>query len=87
MQISLLKGSFSPREMEKLITELIQVKIRFHEEKIQSSDDEETMKMRENRIIKLQNDLKEVRSFLNNSDSLINVDTEIVISKSNGKSF
>ncbi len=84
MKISLLKGSFSPKEIEKIITELLQVKIKFHEEKIQSSDEEETMKMRENRIIKLQNDLKELRTFLNNTDSLINVDAEIVLSKSNG---
>jgi hypothetical protein len=84
MKIQLLKGSFSPKEIEKLITELILVKIKFHEDKIQNSDEEETIKMRENRIIKLQNDLKEVRSLLNNSDSLINVDAEIEISKSNG---
>lgn len=83
MKISLLKGSFSPKEIEKIVTELIQVKIKFHEEKIQSSDEEETMKMRENRIIKLQNDLKELRKFLNNSDSFINVDAEIELSKSN----
>ena len=83
MKISLLKGSFSPKEIEKIVTELIQVKIKFHEEKIQSSDEEETMKMRENRIIKLQNDLKELRDFLNNSDSFINVDAEIALSKSN----
>ena len=84
MKISLLKGSFSPKEIEKIITELIQVKIKFHEEKIQSSDGEETMKMRENRIIKLQNDLKEVRAFLNNTDFLIDVDAEIMLAKSNG---
>ena len=84
MKISLLKGSFSPKEIGKIVTELIQVKIKFHEEKIQSSDEEETMKMRENRIIKLQNALKEVRDFLSNSDSLINVDAEIVLEKSNG---
>lgn len=80
MKISLLKGSFSPKEIENLITELIQVKIKFHEEKINKLEEEETMKMRENRIIKLQNDLKELRSFLNNSDKLVNVDAEIVLS-------
>ncbi len=80
MKLSLLKGSFSPKEIEKIITELIQVKIKFHEEKIQNSDEEETIKMRENRIIKLQNDLKEVRSFLSNSNALIHADAEIEIS-------
>lgn len=82
MNISLLKGSFSSKEIENIITELIQVKIKFHEEKLKNSDEEETVKMRENRIIKLQNDLNELRQFLKNSDSLINVDGEIILSKS-----
>jgi hypothetical protein len=81
MKTSLLKGSFSPKDLEKLLTEFIQVKIKFHEEKIHSSDDEETMKMRENRIIKLQNDLKELRSFLRSSDALINAETEIILTR------
>lgn len=80
MKIALLQGSFSPKEIEKIITELIQVKIKFHEEKIQSSEQEETIKMREKRIIKLQNDIKEVRTLLKNKNSLINVNAEIVIS-------
>jgi hypothetical protein len=83
MKTSLLKGSFSPKDLEKLLTEFIQVKIKFHEEKIHSSDDEETMKMRENRIIKLQNDLKELRSYLNSSDALVNAETEIILSRTN----
>jgi hypothetical protein len=81
MTINLLKGSFSPLELENVITELIQVKIKYHEEKIKNTDDEETMKMRENRIIKLQNDLKEVRHFLRTtSKSIINVESEIKLS-------
>ena len=79
MKLSLLKGSFSKHEIESLVTELVQVKIKFHEEKIRNSDDEETIKMRENRIIKLQNELKELRSFLRNSDSMINAETDIIL--------
>jgi hypothetical protein len=37
--------------------------------------------MRENRIIKLQNELKELRSFLNNSDSYVNVDADIFLTR------
>ena len=82
MKITLLKGSFTPKELEEVITGLIMVKIKFHEDKIQNSDDAETMKMRENRIIRLQNDFNKVRSFLNSTDALINVDAEIVMSVS-----
>ncbi len=81
MKLSLLKGSFSKKEIETLVTELVQVKIKFHEEKIRNSDEEETIKMRENRIIKLQNELKELRSFLNNSDSYVNVDADIFLTR------
>lgn len=82
MTINLLKGSFLAKDLEKIITEMIQVKIKYHEEKIKSSDEEETIKMRENRIIKLQNNLKEVRAFIkSNPEAIINADAEIEISK------
>jgi len=81
MKLSLLKGSFSKKEIETLVTEFVQVKIKFHEDKIRNSDEEETIKMRENRIIKLQNELKELRSFLNNSDSYVNVDADIFLTR------
>jgi hypothetical protein len=85
MKLSLLKGSFSKKEIETLVTELVQVKIKFHEDKIRNSDEEETIKMRENRIIKLQNELKELRSFLNNSDSYVNVDADIFLTRPHDK--
>ena len=80
MKIQLLKGSFDAKEIEKIITDLIQVKIKFHEEKINNDDEEETIKMRENRIIKLQNELMEVRQFIAKTKSTIKVDAEIVLS-------
>ncbi len=77
MRIQLLKGSFEPKDLEKIITELIQVKIKYHEEKIKLDGDEESMKMRENRIIKLQNELVEVRNYISQQTSSIMVDSEI----------
>lgn len=82
MTINLIKGSFLAKDIENIIAEMIQVKIKYHEEKIKNNDEEETIKMRENRIIKLQNELKEVRNFLTtNPTAIIQVDAEIEISK------
>ncbi|TGM23595.1 hypothetical protein EHQ82_05345 [Leptospira selangorensis] len=83
MKITLLKGSFAAKDLENIITEMIRIKIKYHEEKIKNCDEEETIKMRENRIIKLQNELKDLRSFLSSaSTDIINADAEIEISKS-----
>jgi hypothetical protein len=47
------------------------VKIKFHENKIANSDGEETIKMRENRIKDLQQDLRNVREhILSNGESI-----------------
>jgi hypothetical protein len=82
MKITLLKGSFAAKDLENIITEIIKVKIKYHEEKIKNCDEEETIKMRETRIIKLQNELKNLRSFLGtDSNAIINADAEIEISK------
>lgn len=81
MKLTLLSGSFSAKEMEKIITDMIKVKIKYHEDKIQATDDMETIKMRENRIIKLQNDLKSAREYLQNAPTMIQAAAEITIAK------
>jgi hypothetical protein len=82
MTINLLKGSFLAKDLENIITEMVQVKIKYHEEKIKTTDEEETIKMRENRIIKLQNSLNDLRAFIKiNPDAMINADSEITITK------
>lgn len=58
MNIELIKGSFKAAEAAELISQLFKSKIRFHEEKINTNDlNEEGIKMRERRIIELQNEL------------------------------
>ncbi len=58
MNIELIKGSFKAPEAAELLSQLFKSKIRFHEEKISAQDlNEEDIKMREQRIIKLQNEL------------------------------
>jgi len=50
MNIKLLNGSFDPADAIRIITSMIEVKIKFHEDKIQNSSLEEDIKMQENRI-------------------------------------
>ena len=64
MILSLIKGNFTNKEAIELITELIHVKIKFHENKIKLADQEEDIKMREKRIKQLQKELYEVKNYI-----------------------
>ena len=77
MKIQLIKGSFSSSDATELITELIKVKIKFHENKISNTHHEEDIKMRESRIKQLQNDLHEVRKYINGKDGNVKLVSEI----------
>jgi rubrerythrin len=61
MKIQLIEGSFGVKEAIEIITQMIHVKIRFHEDKIDNSNNEEDVKMREKKIKNLQKDLYEFR--------------------------
>lgn len=79
MKISLMKGSFTASDFEKILTEMIHVKIKYHEDKIKLDDGEETIKMREQRIIQLQRDLFETRKYIQKVSGFIKVDAEVNI--------
>lgn len=64
MDIQLLKGNFSQSEALDILTQLVHVKIKFHESKIEKSDNEEDIKMRENRIKKLLQDFYEAKQLI-----------------------
>jgi hypothetical protein len=80
MTINLMKGMFSSDELLDLLTQFVHVKIKYHEGKIKSDSSEESVKMRERRIISLQNDLYQLRKVLQNNPNLISVDSELSIS-------
>ncbi len=61
MNIPLIQGMFSASDAIDLITQMIHVKIKFQESKINSTSSEEEIKMRERRIKELQKDLYEAR--------------------------
>lgn len=77
MKVKLFNGSFSRKESLELITKMIHVKVKFHEEKIASAQTEEDVKMRENRIKQLQKELYEVRNYIDTGKGNINLSGEI----------
>jgi len=57
ISIQLIQGTFNSKEVVEIITEMIHVKIKFHENKISKSSNEEDMKYRETKIKNLQKEL------------------------------
>ena len=82
MQINLVDGQFDVAEGLSLISRLVEVKIRFHEEKINSLSAEEDIKMRENRVQKLQKELEDLRGQLNGKAIKLQIKSEINIQSS-----
>jgi DUF4097 and DUF4098 domain-containing protein YvlB len=78
-KFQLLKGSFTKEEAINLLTRLAEVKIRYHEGKISHSDNEEDIKMRENRIKRLQKDLYEARMYIEQKAGRVELNSEIAI--------
>ena len=79
MNIQLIKGHFNAPEAIELITEMVQVKIRFLERKINLTHNEEDIKMRENRIRDLQNDLHTLRNFMIAQAGPVDLKSEITV--------
>jgi len=61
MNLTLIKGSFTSAEALDILTQLVRVKIKFHENKIEKSHSEEDIKMREQRIKQLQQEFYDAR--------------------------
>jgi hypothetical protein len=64
MDLQLLKGTYTKQEAMTLLAKLIDIKIKFQEEKIKNADHEEDIKMREARIKELQKNLYEARIYI-----------------------
>ena len=79
MKIQLVHGEFSSQEAIDIITKMVQVKIKFHEEKITGSPSEEDIKMREQRIKGLQKELYEVRDFITHKKAKIEMHSVVEI--------
>lgn len=77
--LQILKGSFNKKEAIDLITEIINIKVKYQEEKINGTINEEDIKMREQRIKHLQNELHKARSIIEKQTEPINLDGHINI--------
>ena len=79
MEIQLIQGQFSAADAMEIITQMIHVKIKYHENKIKNNSNEEDIKMREKKIKKLQKDLFEFREHLKSKGKTISLQSIIEI--------
>ena len=77
MNIQLIQGQFNANDAIDIITKMIDVKIKYHENKINCSSNEEDVKMREAKIKWLQKQLFECRN--NMADNIVKVKLNAII--------
>jgi len=77
MKIELINGHFNGSEAIELLTHLIHIKIKFHENKIKSDSNEEDIKYREKKIIQLQKNLFEVTRYIKSHDSGLVIQSDV----------
>jgi hypothetical protein len=78
MNIKLIQGQFSAQDAIDIITQMINVKIKFHENKINNAFAEEDIKMREKRIKQLQQQLQESRNYIEKKGENITIESELL---------
>ncbi len=79
MNIQLIQGNFSAKDALEIITQMIHVKIKFHESKISHNSNEEDIKIRETKIKRLQKDLYDCRKYMEQKGKTISVQSTIEI--------
>ncbi len=77
MNMQLIEGQFNTSEALDIITQMIQVKVKYHEDKITQSSNEEDIKFREAKIKHLQNELHTFRTNLGDLNGTVNLDALI----------
>jgi hypothetical protein len=79
MKVKLIKGLFSPSDANDIITYMILVKIKFHENRINLTTSEEDIKVYERRIKELQKDLFFIRRYIEAKGPVFELNSEIII--------
>jgi cob(I)alamin adenosyltransferase len=80
MNIQLIHGDFNAKDASEIITQMIQVKIKYHENKISQDHNEEDIKFREAKIKRLQKDLHDTRSFIEGCSGKITIQCDMHLS-------
>jgi hypothetical protein len=78
MNIQLIQGQFNKKEAIELITQMIHVKIKYHENKINNNSSEEDVKYRETKIKNLQKELFELKYYLDNHGNSVQLEAHVV---------
>lgn len=81
MNIQLIQGQFKSNDALDLITQMIHTKIKYHESRINFINNEEDIKSRESKIIRLQKELFELRNIMGNNVKDVKIDAVIYIDK------
>lgn len=79
MTIQLIHGQFNALEAMEIITQMIHVKIKYHESKIAGNSNEEDIKNREAKIKHLQKELFETRKEMLSRKESLSIDSTINI--------
>ena len=85
MKFQRINGQFSANETNDVISQLVQVKIKFLENKINSLQHEEDIKSKETKIVSLQNTLSNLRNQINLEKLDVKIKSDIEINFSDGK--
>ena len=81
MNIQLIQGQFNAKDAIDIITQMIHIKIKFHENKITNNSTEEDIKFSETKIKRLQKELFEMRKYIESQGKKINIQSEIHLVK------
>lgn len=79
MNIQLIQGIFNSSDTIELLTQMIQTKIRYHENKISEQSTEEDIKYRETKIKMLQKELYLLRDFISKNQKELSIQATITI--------
>lgn len=79
MHLELIDGVFESKDALDIVTQMIQVKIRYHENKITGNSNPEDIKFRDNKIRKLQHELDHARKHISALDGKVNLHAKVDI--------
>jgi len=81
MTIQLIEGEFIAAEAMDLLTQMIHIKIRYHENKIAKDGNEEDLKFRETKIKNLQKELYELRHLIEKKRGKLRIEALVQITE------
>lgn len=77
MNLQLISGQFPQQDALDIITQMVNIKIRYHEKKIVGNSNEEDIKNREAKIKRLQKELYEIRKKMLLTPGTLSMDASV----------